>query len=135
MFASSRFLNLTMIFSPAKTMPTTTPNFVVHADAKRFFVDVKTDSDEKDGKMMINLRSACVVVTTAFGDSVAFTKTNRGQNYRDSRGKKTERKNEWGDKIVRISPLMISESEVRGELNRLLGDSQKANDAFRALQV
>jgi DNA-binding sugar fermentation-stimulating protein len=105
------------------------------ADAKRFFVDVKTTGEEKDGKMMVNLRTACVVVTTQYGDKVAFTKSNRGKQYRDSRGKKTQSKNSWGDVETKLSPLMISETEVKSELERLLGSSHEAYRAFQALQV
>ena len=113
------------------------PTFESFADAKKFFYDVKNDAGEKEGKRMGCLRTACVVVTTQFGDKVAFMKTsaNRSGTYRDSRGKKTEKKNEWGDKVVGIAPLMITGDELRDELSRLLGCDYMAADAFRALQV
>lgn len=113
------------------------PSFESFADAKKFFYDVKNADGEKEGKKMGCLRTACVVVTTTFGDKVAFMKTsaNRSGTYRDSRGKKTEKKNEWGDKIIGISPLMITGDELKGELSRLLGCDFMAAEAYRALQV
>jgi hypothetical protein len=114
--------------------PKPSPSFETFADASRFFVDVKNENGE-DGKMMINLRKSCVVVTTASGDKVAFMKTNRGKTYRDSRGKKVTKKSDWGDKETIIRPLMISAEEVQSELKRLLDDSWMAEQAFRALQV
>lgn len=111
--------------------------FESFADAKKFFYDVKNEAGEKEGKRMGSLRTACVVITTPFGDKVAFMKTsaNRSGTYRDSRGKKTEKKNEWGEKIVGIAPLMITGDELKAELSRLLGCDSMAYEAFRALQV
>ena len=115
-------------------MTTIKPKFEMFSDAKRFFIDAKGD-DGEDTKMMIRLRSSCVVITTQYGDKVAFTKTNRGENYRDSRGKKVEKKDAWGEKITKIVPLMITESQVKDELRRLLDDAYEAQRAFDALQV
>jgi hypothetical protein len=110
------------------------PTFDAFGDAKKFFVDAK-DANGDDTKIMVRLRSSCVVVTTAYGERVAFSKTNRGESYRDSRGKKVEKKNEWGDKVVRITKLYLSENEVKAELHRLLDDMHEADRAFYALQV
>lgn len=107
------------------------------ADVSRFFVDVKAD-DGSDKKKMIVLRKACVVVSIPLKngstDKVAFMKTNRGENYRDSRGRKVTKTKDDGEVETVIRPLMISESEVKSELIRLL-DPQSAVDAFKALQV
>ena len=111
-----------------------TPKFESFADAKRFFVDVK-DANGDDSKMMVRLSTACVVVTTEYGDKVAFYKTSRGKQYRDSRGKKVQRKDSWGNVETRLAPLMISESEVKDELARLLQDNWAAQQAFLALQA
>ena len=111
-----------------------TPSFQSHSDAKRFLVDKLDENGDKDGCIPISLNVSCVVITTAFGDTVAFTKTNRGKNYRDSRGKKTVAKNSYGEKTETIRPLFISESEVKAELIRLLDDNYLAEQAFNALQ-
>jgi len=110
------------------------PSFQTHSDASKFFIDIVSDEGE-DGKMMVNLRKATVVVTTTYGDKVAFYKTNRGQNYRDSRGRKVSRKNEWGDVETFTRPLMIGPDEVMSELTRLLDSPSLAMEAFNALQV
>ncbi len=93
------------------------------------------DDMGEEAKIMSRLSVACVVVTTQYGDKVAFTKTNKGQNYRDSRGKKVTKKNEYGDKETILRPLMITEDEVRAELLRLLDCSATASQAFYALQA
>lgn len=115
-------------------MTTIQPSFQTHSDASKFFIDVK-NVDGEDGKMMVNLRKATVVVTTMYGDKVAFYKTNRGQNYRDSRGKKVSRKNAYGDVETIIRPHMIGRDEVMSELHRLLDSPSLAMAAFNALQV
>lgn len=90
------------------------PSFDAFADAKRFFIE------NKDGdKFPMRFIRATVVVTSAYGDKVAFAKTSRGSTYRDSR---TPKKN-------------ISEAECRSELMRLLDDSHMADRAFLTLCV
>lgn len=110
------------------------PTFESFCDTKKFFVET-TDENGDKAKVPVRLRSACVVITTAFGEKVAFAKTNRGSNYRDSRGKKTERKNDWGDTIVNIRQLMLSEGDCKAEIYRLLDNDALASQAFQALQV
>jgi hypothetical protein len=114
------------------------PTFEVFSDASRFFVDTKDENGETKKKMVV-LRKACVVIsiTNAKGevDKVAFMKTNRGQNYRDSRGRKCVKKHDNGDTEIVIRPLMIGENEVKSELERMLDDRYEAERAFQALQV
>ena len=99
-------------------------------DPKMFMVE-----NAEGDTFPIRFIKAHVVVTTAAGDKVAFGKTSRGQNYWDSRGKKVKKKNEWGDETTVVRPLMISESEVRSELERLLGDRWEAARAMQLLSV
>lgn len=106
-------------------------------DSSKFFADATDKVTGDDITIMIRLTKSCVVVSIPLAngkvDKVAFMKTSRSKMYRDSRGKRTEKKDEWGNKVVGIAPLMISEAEVKAELLRLLEDSYEAEMAFRAL--
>ncbi len=117
-------------------METAKPTFEVFEENRKFFVD-SVDEDGKAKKRMIKLRKVCVVVSVPYGngcDRVSFTKTNRGQNFNDSRGKKVTKMTDDGP-VTLIRPLMISESEVKSELHRLIGDPSEASKAFIALNV
>lgn len=111
---------------------------IVPFEPSRFFVD-GVDENGDETKRMVCLRRAMVIVSVPFKngnvEKVAFSKTNRGENYRDSRGKKVETKDAWGNKVVKMRPLMITGAECRSELSRMLDDESLAADAWRALQV
>ena len=108
----------------------TTPSFDAYEDAKKFFYE-----DDEGERHIARLLRATVVVTTASGGKVAFGKSNRGENYQDSRGKKVTKTDEWGEKTTVIRKLMISADECRSELHRLLCDDNLAAEAWSALQV
>jgi len=105
------------------------------SDAK-FFVDAIDENGDAE-KRIVRVKKACVVISIPYDggcDFVAFMKTNRGENYRDSRGKKVTKQTNDGP-ITIIRPLMIGENEVKSELQRLLRCSDLAGDAFAQLQV
>jgi len=94
---------------------------------KRFF------AENSDGETFpITYKRGMVIVKTN-GGNVVFTKTNRSNQFGDSRGRKVVTKNEWGDKVEKILPLMISEDEVKSELLRLLDTPEQAAAAFQSL--
>jgi hypothetical protein len=97
------------------------PTFESFADASKFFIDVKNENGEED-RAMINLRKACVVISVPCRNNtvskVAFYKTSRSRNFRDSRYRK-----------------YVDGKFVKAELQRLLQDDFQADLAWRALQV
>jgi hypothetical protein len=115
------------------------PTWEVTVDAKRFFADVKTDDGTE--KRMFRLTTAVVVVSIPLRsgavDKVAFMKSSRGRQYRDSRGKRVSRKGrgEFDDTTNGIAPLYLSADECQAELKRLLDDSYEGERAFQALNV
>jgi hypothetical protein len=113
------------------------PTWEVTVDAKRFFADVQTEDGTE--KRMFRLTTAVVVVSIPLArggvDKVAFMKSSRGKQYRDSRGKRTTKKSEWGDSTNGLSPLYLSAADCESELKRLLDDSYEGERAFQALNV
>lgn len=120
---------------------TNRPTWESSTEAKRFFKDVEMPSGETETRMIRFIRNVVIVSVPLKNGSVekiAFMKSNRGKQYRDSRGRKvtSKAKGDFSDgSETRIAPLMISEAEVKAELHRLLDDSWEAEQAFRALQV
>lgn len=123
-----------------ETKRTARPSWTVELDAKKFFIDVQND-DGGTEKRLMRLETAVLVITlpypTGHVERVAFMKSSRGKNFRDSRGKKVDRKpkNDFGDKTTGLAPLYLSADECQAELTRLLDDSWEAARAFDALNV
>ncbi|CAK9251249.1 unnamed protein product [Sphagnum jensenii] len=104
-------------------------------DAGKFFIDVE-DADGNVGKMMMKIIRAAVIVTSAFGDKVAFTKSNRGKTFLDSRmSQRKDKKDSWGEKTVVKERQRLNAVQLMEELERLLDDKYEAERAFYALQV
>jgi hypothetical protein len=85
--------------------------FATGIESKLFIIE-----NERGDKIPIRYVQMTVEVTTAYGDTVTFTKSNRSRNFGDSREKKA-----------------ISEQEVKSELARLLDTKEDAEAAFQVL--
>lgn len=109
-------------------------------DAKRFFKDIQMPSGETETRM-IRVTTAAVIVSIPLRsgsvEKVAFMKSNRGKQYRDSRGRKvSSKRSEFGDGTeTHLAPAYLSADECKAELVRLLDDSWEADKAFRALNA
>ena len=80
-------------------------------ERKRFFAE-----NEDGDKFPIVFTKSSVIITTKWKDRVVFSKSNRGKYFNDSRTKK-----------------LISESEVRSEIARLLDTKEDADKALGSL--
>jgi hypothetical protein len=115
------------------SMTKTTPSYESISDVKKFFYDIE---DEEGGttKHMGRLKRNAVVVTSAYGDKVAFMKTNRSKLIRDSRCQKVKARDSWGNTVERLRPTMLTEADCRAELVRLLESESDADDCIRKLK-
>lgn len=106
------------------------------ADTTKFSYLAKDESGNETRRG--GLMRKCIVVVSiptlrGTTDKVAFIKTSRSKTYKDSRGKKIVKTDEWGEKTERIGESRLDHATILAEFTRWLGASE-ADRALQALQ-
>lgn len=93
------------------TVQLVTPSFAKFFTEKKFYFKKMVEGKEKTFPMRLSKKQ--IVVTTAYGETVSFSISNRSKSFTDSRQKKK-----------------IESHELKSELTRLLVDKTVANQAI-----